>query len=283
MSLSRRAFVIATAPIAFLASCAAKLGAGEGGPEGLADPTRTNVRSARAVAQLYVPSATTKVPLTPPGTAMVLFARRGDTLLTEALERAKNGSESELTARLLTEITSRPQIPIEQAKTTRDRAPVVASLEYGRGPDTTLLSDVFVPAGQRFGILYLTYSGAPFDPTLFSLTERWNPTTDDGIECVVLVRPPLDLTAAEAAAVAMVHPEQRELVLGGAGRKPECLAAFAVGFVVGVVAYKISCYKLVGVSQELTLRHLSADEIRTLGPDRSVRSLLDLRERALNH
>jgi hypothetical protein len=281
MSLSRRAFVAATGPFLFLTAC---LGRTSGSESGSDDGSGPPPISSHPRVIHYAPSAAVKGTLTPEGTVMVLFARKGASILTEAVARVAAGTETEFIHRLYNEFQSRTKVDVESALAQIESHPNKATLEYGDGVDRALLSDVVLPDEHEFGLLYLTYSGAAYDAEQFRLIQTVRDESRGALDCVIFVRAPDSLTTAEAAALALVRPGQRSLIVGTARPTPQCeiVALFVLGVVAGV-AFAHAINQAFGVKAEAEeMLHLSDGEVNRLGPARTAARLIELREQLLS-
>lgn len=175
--------------------------------------------------------------LVPEGTALVLFARRGENVLAEAKSLVAQGRDSELAIQILARISGRLDIPTGPPSPPQQG--VQANLFYGDGPEAALLSGLSLPEGERFGVVCLAYTGGDFSPAQFRWEEERLSALDEWLECLVFVRAHVGRAPASGPASALsglrrdvfLIPQDEEFLCG------PLVWAFAAGFIVGVVGY----------------------------------------------
>lgn len=131
---------------------------------------RDHVRSTPVSVLRYAPQSGAPS-LIPPGTALVVFTRQGDSLIEELVASIRLGSEGRFCEHFVEEFERRMRRrpTLAEALAMEAEAPVLADLEHGSGSDGALLRGLFLPPAISFGHAYLHYTGDAFDASAPSI------------------------------------------------------------------------------------------------------------------
>jgi hypothetical protein len=157
-------------------------------------------------------------------------------LLADVRDAVARGSEDGISTVLIEELIARKIESPERAQSLWHQAEVVAELHYRDHGDSTLASALFLPPGRDYGLLFLAYTGDPYSGDAFEVVERFDPSSDEGIEVVLFVRPPAsDSRSASASIADALASRSKRLAFGlqAAVISCELIGAFLLGIVAG--------------------------------------------------
>jgi len=149
-------------------------------------------------------------------------------------------------------------------------SPFIADLNFA---GNTLCKHLFVD-GDSFGATLLPYTGAQLSASAFRFDEYYRDgDEDEGLECVLIQHAP-ELTAAEAAALKKVPPEEAHVFVA-----PGDLVANTLLWFLAAAAFEGAVvYATFNISSSTMAEHLEEGAISSLGAAGSARAMLALRK-----
>lgn len=206
--------------------------------------------------------------LAAPGSITVFIGRRGDDRLNQLREIVAGGhDDGTLAASLMDQHDSRrPQAPAEIMEVLR-RAGVYATLRCGA---RYLAAHICLPESGDLAVIPSAYNGGQLPANELTVIEHLLDGTEEEFEAVALKADPM-LTAVEAAAVAQVGIDQIELNIAPNEGCAESMTAYAILILIALAIMPV----------ENPVEHLNESVIDELGPEKSARQLMALRQQAI--
>jgi hypothetical protein len=207
--------------------------------------------------------------VTMPGTVTVFVGRRGTPALEDVRRSAAGEQESSnrLTDRLRSQFSARKRVSLQDAVKRVVAEPVFAEL---RLRNRTVARHLFAPDMETLCVATLPYTGGPIDPNEFELVEYLKSGTQDGLDAVILKHDP-PLTAAEQAALSAV----------GRSSINAAVASPCDADLVEVAVMVLLFAALLKPADFTQFEHISDARVRELGPQATVRELMQMRRQLL--
>lgn len=209
------------------------------------------------------------------GTVTLLAARHGSRFFVEIREALANNDRSaeDLARRMYRQYKGRKTTTLSKGIKSACAEPVLADVLHG---DMLLVESLFVPRDLEVAFIPLPYNGGRFADGGLRLVEH--PLSEDveSLDILALAHAP-SLSKAEQAALAQVPPEQYALNIGDPLGPRACGTGLLVAAVVVEVAVVAVTFAITGSIDMEHMDHMSAGELKKLGPAASARQLVQMR------
>ncbi|NIZ90051.1 hypothetical protein [Kineococcus rubinsiae] len=133
-----------------------------------------------------------------------------------------------------------------------------------------MAAHLVLPEQGDLAVIPCAYNGGRLPAEEFTLIEHLLDDSDDELEAVALRADPV-LTAAEAAAVEQIGADQVELNIAPNAGCSESMTAYAILILIALAIMPV----------ENPVDHLDEATLRELGPEKSARELMGIRQRAI--
>ena len=238
--------------------------------------SRRLVRTSRIDVLDYKPSSVLpETQLAPTGSIAVYVAKKGNLLLNEVREAArdsKGGRDRKLARRVQRQIGQRQQVSVAEAARRAIAQPVLADLSFA-GQITC--KHLFIEDDEQVGATMLPYAGGDLPADAFQFTEYYYADEDESLECVLIKNPPY-LSSAEKAAIKLVPPDLVRVFVASGD-----IVANTVLWLTAAVALEVvfvwATFTMVKALDDKSMEHINPAAIDSLGPVGTARALVRMR------